>query len=161
MNTHDITVTQSGLISLSIYVAMCIAIFMLLLIRAPLQLGCNSFTVAAAVLLLAIVLFIFSIEYLLLAIYYAQYLEYFRFIAHSLYGFGQTLMIIGGSMVLNTLGAKQLGLVLLTIFAIGYIIYYITRILKLGLQTPKLKRVFVRLCLFLLIGLGYYIIWNL
>lgn len=159
--THYIAARQSNIVALSIYSAICMATLAVLIMHSSFPLGFNSFTVAGSILLFTLIFFILSIEFSLLAIYAIEHLEYFAFIGSALYGIGLTLMVIGISMVLNTLDMEQLAYVVLTIFAIGYMLYYIIRILKLGLETVAATRIVLRNCSFLLIGLGYYLIWCL
>lgn len=152
------TTAEVSILALSIFVLLSIATIGFLVSRPPFEFGFNAATIASGSLLFAVSLFLVSLEFFILAIGYPQRITYFSFIGSSLYGIGLMSMIVGITMALQSFQMGFIPYLFLTLLVVGYIIYYVIRIIKIGLEKPYLWRIVSRVICFSILGIGYLLL---
>jgi hypothetical protein len=153
------TITETSVVSISIFTAICLGLMVVLMTRSSFQVGLNPASIASGALLLAILSFIFSNDFFLLTIFYSQY-EVFGIAGSMLYGLGEVAMIIGISIALKALATTLIAYLFLGAFTLGFITYNAIRICKIGLERPARVRLVMRGILLLLLVCGYIMIWK-
>lgn len=146
---------EASIISLSIFIALSLGVIGVLVTQTQVKFGYNATTVGSASLVLAIALFLFSLEFFILCVSHPDRVEYFGFIGSTLYGIGVTSMIVGISLTLKAFQMCFLSYLFLSLLLVGYGVYYAIRIRSLGFEEPRWKRVLIRVICFAIIIAGY------
>lgn len=152
------TTAEVSILALSIFVLLSVAIIGFLVSRSPFELGFNAATIASGSLLFAVSLFLISLEFFIVAIFYPQHIAHFSFIGSSLYGIGLMSMIVGITMALQSFQMGFIPYLFLTWLIVGYTIYYVIRIIKLGFEKPYLWRIVSRVICYSILGVGYLLL---
>lgn len=150
------TTAEVSILALSIFVVLSIGIIGFVVSRSPFEFGFNATTIASGSLLFAVSLFLLSLEFFIIAIFYPQHIAYFSFVGSSLYGIGLMSMIVGIAMALRSFQMGFVPYLFLTWLFVGYIIYYVIRVRKLGFEKPYFGRIVIRLLCFSILGIGYF-----
>jgi len=160
-NPEDIKASEVSITSLSIFIALSIGVISFLVTTESILFGYNAVTVSSGMLLLAVSLFFISLEFFILSILHKDHLSDFAFYGSSLYGVGLTSMIVGVSIALRAFGLHCISIIFLALLLVGYSIYYSVRIMKLGLEKPKVSRIGVRAVCFILLIAGFPLLFTL
>lgn len=126
---------EISIVSLSIFVAVCMGLMAVLMTRPSFQVGINAASIASGTLLVAILLFIFANDFFILMIYYTQH-KHFGLFGSILYGLGEVLMIVGISIAMNALATSMLAYIFLGVFTLGFITYNVIRFYTLRFESP-------------------------
>jgi hypothetical protein len=153
-------VTELSIASLSIFVAICLAIIAVLVTRPGFQVGLNAFTLAGGALLFAVLLFLFANDFFLLMIFHSKN-EFFGVAGSALYVLGEILMVIGISISLKALTTPIFGSLFLIGFTLGFITYNALRIWQVGLESPVKTRLTLRAVSLAILILGYFAIFKI
>jgi hypothetical protein len=146
---------QSSITSLSIFIALSVAVIGLLISQPSVEFSYNAIVISSASLTFAIVLFLVSLEFFILCIYRCEHIDWFGLIGSCLYALGVIFMIVGISIGIVAFGIKELSFMFLSFTFLGYLIYYILRIRKLGKEDNfKTRMAFRGIHLFIIV-IGY------
>ena len=162
MNQHDTqrtAVTETSVASISIFIAICLGLMVVLMTRSSFQVGLDPASIASCALLLAILAFIFSNDFFILRIFHPEQ-TFFAYVGSILYIFGEVFMIIGISMTLKALATALISCLFLGIFTVGFVTYNVLRIYKIRHEDLGKMRIIIRLIAFLLLASGFFMIWK-
>ena len=160
-NTQNETKSRAilaSITSLSIFIALSAGIIGFLVIQATFEFGYNAATVACGSFIFAISMFLLSLEFFIMGIFHSDHIDYFGFIGSCLYGIGLMSMIVGIALALMTFGMCILSYSFLTLLLVGYGIYYGIRVKRVGVESPCVWRVSLRVIYFLILVAGYFLL---
>jgi hypothetical protein len=146
---------QSSITSLSIFIALSVAVIGLLLSRPSVEFGYNAIVVSSVSLTFAIVVFLFALEFFILCIYHCEHIDGFGLVGSCLYALGVMFMIVGISVGIVAFGIKELSFMFLSFAFLGYLVYYILRARKLGREDNFKTRIASRIVHMLIVVVGY------
>jgi hypothetical protein len=146
---------QSSITSLSIFIALSVAVIGLLLSRPSVEFGYNAIVVSSVSLTFAIVVFLFALEFFILCIYHCEHIDGFGLVGSCLYALGVMFMIVGISVGIVAFGIKELSFIFLSFAFFGYLVYYILRVWKLGREDNFKTRMAFRSIHLFIIAVGY------
>jgi len=161
-NPNDLgtRVTEMSIVSISIFAAICLAVMALLMTRPDFEVGLNIYSLASGTLLLAMLFFIFANDFFLLMIFYPKK-QFFGIAGSGLYGLGEISMVVGIALALKALAACFIGYLFLSVFTLGFVAYNVIRFWQLGLESSVVTRIILRVLNFLILIIGYVIIWKI
>ncbi len=146
---------QASITSLSIFVALSVAMIGFLASQTSVEFGYNAVVVSSGSLTFAIVLFLIALEFFILCIYQCQHIDWFGLVASCLYVLGAMCMVVGISVSLVAFGLPALSLMFLSVAFLGYLMYYALRLWKLGREDRFKTRMLFRGVSLLLLAIGY------
>ena len=153
-------VTEMSIVSISVFAAICLALMAALVTRPDFEVGLNTYSLASGALLLAILFFVFANDFFLLMVFYPQN-QFFGIAGSGLYGLGEASMMVGIALALKALAACLIGYLFLAIFTLGFLAYNGIRLWQVGLERPIITRIILRVVNFLILVIGYVIIWKI
>lgn len=159
-NEQGTKVTEMSIVSISVFAAICLGLMAALVTRPDFEIGLNTYSVASGALLLGILFFIFGNDFSLLTIFYSEK-RFFGIAGTGLYGLGEASMIVGISLALKALAACLIGCLFLSVFTLGFLAYNAIRLWQVGLESPVVPRITLRVLNFLILVIGYVIIWKI
>lgn len=124
------------------------------------QAGFNGTFVASAALLVAILSFILANDFFVLWIYHTEH-ELFAVVGSVLYSLGEVSMIVGICVALTVLATNMLACIFLGLFTLGFVMFEMIRIWKVGIESPVWLRFLSRGISILVLIAGFCIIWKL
>jgi len=158
---RKIVSAQASITSLSIFIALSVAIIGLMLASTTdrtLEFTYNAIVVSSGCFMTAIVLFLVALEFFILCIYHCEHIDWFGVTASCLYLMGAICMVIGISVSFISFGIRELSFMFLTLAFLGYLAYYALRIWRLERENYFGTRMAFRLIFLLLMATGYALI---
>jgi hypothetical protein len=158
---RKVRAAQASITSLSIFVALSMAVIGLVVLWEPIVFGYNATVVSSISLTLAIALFFIALEFFILCIYHSEYIDWFGLLGSCLYGLGATCMMVGISISLTAFGIRQLSFIFLSVTLVGYLVYYALRMSKLGREDrSNIRLAFRGVCISVLV-IGYFLLFSI
>ena len=157
---RKVRAAQASITSLSIFVALSVAVVGLMVSREPVGFGYNAIVVSSISLALAIALFFVALEFFILCIYHCEHIDWFGLLGSCLYGLGAMCMLVGISVSLVAFGMRELSFIFLSMVFLGYLVYYALRMSKLGQEDRFKTRMAFRGACILVLAIGYLFLFR-
>jgi hypothetical protein len=156
-NNPATKVTEMSIVAISVFAAICLAVVATLITQTDFEIGLNAHSIAIGILLFAIVCFIFANDFFLLMIFHPEK-QFFATSGSTLYSFGEAFMVVGITLALKAMTSCLISYAFLGVFTCGFLVYNGIRIWQVGLESPKVTRIILRVLNLLILVAGFVMI---